>query len=287
MNVGRVRKFTPVVAALLFAACGSPDAGPVADEPPDGTVPQSDAPAAVDGDWVAISGVTDGVTIDLVEGRDVSLTIDGSSIGGTAACNSYGGEAEFGDGTIRVGDVSMTEMGCESPIQEIEQAYLSALTTFTKFAVLDDVLTLSSTVDGAVDEWVFERQVPIRDAALVGTTWVLDTLITGDAASNSPGMDAAFLEFAEDGRLTGSTGCRALEGEWSLQGTTVLIPTLTAIDDPTAGICAPESEALDAAFIAVVLVESGTTAGIDGSRLTLTAPGGDGLSFRAGEPSSG
>jgi hypothetical protein len=57
------------------------------------------------------------------------------------------------------------------------------------------------------------------------------------------------------------------------------VPTLAAIDDPTAGVCSPESEALDGAIIAVV--ESTMTAEIDGNRLTLTAPGGDGLSFVA------
>ncbi len=129
----------------------------------------------------------------------------------------------------------------------------------------------------------FERVEPVVDTALVGVTWVLDTLISGDAASNSAGKDAAFLEFADDGTLIGSTGCRPLEGEWSLDGATIRVPTLSAIDDPAAGACSPESEALDRDIIAVI--ESDTTGQIDGqvdgSRLTLTAPGGDGLSFTA------
>jgi heat shock protein HslJ len=259
--------------ALVAAGCGGDDDSRPAGEP----VPTPGPSSSVDGDWIAISGVTDGATIELVEGRDVTLTIDGSSIGGTAACNGYGGEADFGEGSISVGQVYVNEMGCEAPIHEVEQAYIAALTTATHVVVIDDVLTLSS----GDDEWVFERAAPVADTELVGTTWVLDTLITGDAASNSPGMDAAFLEFSDDGTLIGSTGCRQLEGEWSLQSATIEIPVLSPIDDPAAGVCAPESEALDGVVITVV--ESGVTAEIDGNRLTLTAPGGDGLSFQAGD----
>jgi heat shock protein HslJ len=129
----------------------------------------------------------------------------------------------------------------------------------------------------------FERVEPVDDTELVGSMWVLDTLIIGDTASNSSGMDAAFLEFSADGNLTGSTGCRRLEGEWSLEGATIQIPILSAIDDPTAGVCSPESKSLDGDIIAVI--ESATNAEIEGqiegNRLTLTAPGGYGLSFTA------
>lgn len=279
-----------VAAALVAAGCGdsSDDAGPAGTPVP--TVDDAggdssddasdDAPdETVDGDWVLVSGHLDGEEIALVDGWAVTMSIDGDRIGGTAACNGYGGtvavEDELGlGGPFVVGELSWTEMGCEPEVMELEQRFLAALGRVDSYELAD---TLSLAEAGVGTGLRFERVEPVADTELVGVTWRLDTLITGDTASNSSSMDLAFLEFHEDGTLTGSTSCRRLEGEWVLQGATVQIPTLSAIDDPTAGVCSPESEALDGAIIAVV--ESGMTVEIDGNRLTLTAPGGDGLSF--------
>ena len=250
----------------------------------DGTDDASDA--TVQGDWVLRSGHLDGEEITLVDDWNVTMSIEGDRIGGTAACNSYGGTVEVGDefalgGSFVVGELSWTEMGCEPEVMELEQRFLAALGRVDSYELAD---TLSLAETGVGTGLVFDRVEPVDDAELVGATWRLDTLIQGDTASNSPGMDAAFLTFSDDGTLVGSTGCRRLEGEWMLSGATIQIPILSAIDDPTAGVCAPESEALDGDIISVV--ESGSVVEIDGNRLTLTAPGGDGLSFVA-ESASG
>jgi heat shock protein HslJ len=276
-----------VVGALVASACGDDDpaADPVptpTDTTPDSSSDESsDEDGSIDGGWVLRSGSLDGEQIELVDGRDVTLNLDGDQIGGTAACNGYGGTVAVGDesesgGSFVVGELSWTEMGCETAVMDLEQRFLRALGEVDSYE-LADTLTLTRT--GVGTSLMFERVEPVDDAELVGTTWVLDTLITGDSASNSVGMDAAFLEFSDDGSLAGSTGCRRLEGEWSLDGATIRIPVLSAIDDPTAGVCSPDSDALDGDIVAVI--ESGMTAAIEGNRLTLTAPGGDGLSFTA------
>lgn len=282
-----------VALTLVAAGCGdeSDDAGPAGTPVPtvDDTTDDASGDATdqtVQGDWVLVSGHLDGEEIALVDGWNVTMSIDGDRIGGTAACNSYGGtvaaEGELGlGGPFVVGELSWTEMGCEPEVMELEQQFLAALGRVDSYELAD---TLSLAETGVGTGLRFERVQPVADTELVGTTWRLDTLITGDAASNSRGMDDAFLEFHDDGTLAGSTSCRRLEGEWVLQGATVQVPTLAAIDDPTAGVCSPESESLDGAIIAVV--ESGMMVEIDGNRLTLTAPGGDGLSF-VGESVSG
>lgn len=275
-----------VALTLVAAGCGdeSDDTGPagtpvptVDDSTDDTTDDASDE--TVQGDWVLASGHLDGEEIALVDGWNVTMSIDGDRIGGTAACNSFGGTVAVRDelglgGPFVVGELSWTEMGCEPEVMELEQQFLAALGRVDSYELAD---TLSLAETGVGTGLQFERVEPVADTELVGVTWRLDTLITGDAASNSPGMDDAFIEFHDDGTLAGSTSCRRLEGEWVLQGATVQVPTLAAIDDPTVGVCAPESEALDGAIIAVV--ESGMTVEIVGNRLTLTAPGGDGLSF--------
>lgn len=289
--------------SLVAAGCGDDgdDAGPAGTPVPtvddatrdatdDGTGEGTDdgTDATVQGDWILRGGHLDGEEITLVDDWNVTMSIEGDRIGGTAACNSYGGSVAIGDefalgGSFVVGELSWTEMGCEPEVMELEQRFLAALGRVDSYELAD---TLSLAETGVGTGLRFDRVEPVADTALVGTTWQLDTLIEGDTASNSPGMDAAFLTFSDDGTLVGSTGCRRLEGEWMLSGATIQIPILSAFDDPTAGVCAPESEALDGDIISVV--ESGSVVEIEGNRLTLTAPGGDGLSFVAdGDAASG
>jgi heat shock protein HslJ len=302
MNTSRWLLGPLLAGALVVSGCGDDDpvGEPVpapADTTPTDTTATDSAPPptapgdadddrgddSIDGEWVLRRGSLDGEEIELVEGWDVTLNIAGDQIGGTAACNQYGGTVSVGDeselgGSFEVGELSRTEMACEPAVMELEQRFLAALGEIDSYE-LDDTLSLGRT--GVGTSLMFERVEPVDDTELVGTTWVLDTLITGDTASNSAVMEGAFLEFSDDGTLVGSTGCRRLEGEWSLQGATIQIPILSAIDDPTAGVCSPESEALDGDIIAVV--ESGTTVEVEGDRLTMTAPGGDGLSFTASD----
>lgn len=285
MKLNRLTACLLLPVALVAAGCGGGDDNGAAGEPVPTPAPIDDSEPgdSIDGAWILTSGSLDGAELVLVDGRDVTMNIDGGQIGGTAACNGYGGTLDVGDeselgGSFVVGELGWTEMGCESEVMDLEQRFLAALDGVDSYEL---ATTLSLAREGAQTSLEFEPVVPVDDTELVGTTWVLDTVIIGDAASNWPGMDAAFLKFSDDGTVVGSTGCRALDGEWSLQGATIQIPILTAIDDPTAGACAPESNALDGAFIAVI--ESGMNTEIDGTRLTLTAPGGDGLSFQAGE----
>ena len=280
-----------VAGALVASGCGDDDPvgepvpTPTDTAPPDTTPDDmggdNGSDGSIDGGWVLVRGQLDGEEIELVDGWDVTLNIDGDEIGGTAACNGYGGTVAVGDefdlgGSFVIGELSWTEMGCEPAVMELEQQFLRALGEIDSYELADTLSLAGADVGTSL---TFERVEPVDDTALVGVTWVLDTLITGDTASNSTGVDAAFLEFSDDGMLVGSTGCRRLEGEWSLQGATIEIPILSAIDDPTAGVCSPESQALDGDIISVI--ESGTTAQIEGNRLTLTASGGDGLSFVA------
>jgi heat shock protein HslJ len=158
---------------------------------------------------------------------------------------------------------------------ELEQAFLRGLSAVTSFTIAGGVLTLS----GPTTELVFGELAPVPDSEIVGTTWVLDTMFEGGAASNSPIMSSATLTLAPDGTLTGSTGCRALEGEWLVSGSEILFTSFAAIDDPAAGVCTPEAEALDG-FIVGVLGD-GFTVEVDGSRLTVMAQGNVGLSYTA------
>lgn len=251
---------------------------------PDDGGPGPSDPVVLDGQWNVTGLTVEGDAVELLPDWPVTFHIEGDRVGGTAACNSYGGtatvdpSADGRSGGFAVGEMSVTEMACEpASVMDVEQAFLEAIQLVDTFSATAQGLRLTTESSETFVDLV--AVAPVPDAELTGTTWVLDTYLSGDAASNLPGMEAAFLEFAAEGTLTGSTGCRRLEGEWQLQGATLSIPILSAIDDPTAGVCAPEHDELDRLVIGVV--ESGVSVEIEGQRLTLTAPGGDGLSFRA------
>ncbi len=137
-----------VTAALVLVGCGAADTGPAATSP--------------EGDWIAVSGVSDGSEVVLIDGFAITISIQDDQIVGTAACNRYSGEATIGsDGSFGAGELSWTEIGCEPAVLAVEQSFLASLSDVDHYGVARDVLTLSSESD----EWVFERLDPSDDEA--------------------------------------------------------------------------------------------------------------------------
>jgi heat shock protein HslJ len=192
--------------------------------------------------------------VPIVEGYRITLTLEEDGVGGTAACNLYGGDVEIDGGDWRLGELSWTERGCEPDVMASEQAYLAALTAVDSVARDGEQLVLS----GSGAELRFDELPPVPTAELVSTVWELDTLIEGDAASSVLG-DQATLELRGDGTLEGSTGCRTLTGTYVVSGDEVVATSLAA----------------DA------VIGDGFRAAIDGGRLTLTSEGDLGLGYRA------
>ena len=275
-----------VAAVVFLAACGGDDDADVL--PPVDSTSGSDAPAeepAADsgevpaGSWRAAEGVVDGSEVTLIPGYDVTIEIAGGEIRGTAACNGFGGAVEIdADGTFAVRDLAITEMGCvDDGVMELEQTFVGSLLQFDTWSLDGERLVLSS----GASAWTFVRPEPTPTADLVGTVWVLDTYLSGDAATNASGMESATLTLNADGSLVGSTGCRELAGAWQEEGAAIVVTAFEAFGDPAVD-CLADAEQIDR-WVVNVLGDR-FTAAIDGDRLTLTAPGGDGLSYRAADP---
>ncbi|HVM25283.1 MAG TPA: META domain-containing protein [Candidatus Limnocylindrales bacterium] len=242
-----------LTAAFFLAACG--------------LVNGSGSDAGIDGEWRLSGGSHAGAPLPLVPAAPITMRLDGDEIGGTAACNHYGGNVDIGDGRIGIGSLAVTEMGCDGPVMESEAAYLAALAAVDRFERRGNSLTLS----GEGVELTYAFVPPTPDAALIGPTWLLDGIIEGDAVSSTMG-DPATLELHEDGTLSGTTGCRTFDGRYTVSDDGISVSQLANDDRACPGLEVQDEHVLD-------VIADGFAYEIAGDRLTLTA-GDIGLVYR-------
>jgi heat shock protein HslJ len=243
--------------ALMASACAAP------------AEPGSD-PTGIP--WELESGTVDGAEVPLFDSHPITMTFTDDAVGGTAACNGYGGSYAISESGITFSDLFATEMACiPEAVMESERLYLGALPRVDSFSSARDTLTLS----GEGVELVFRPLPPVPTAELTGAVWVLDSLIDGDAVS-SAGGERATLELYTDGSMLGSTGCRALHGNYSISGAEVQMPEMAA-----EGECPADLQAQDGHVVSVL--GDGFRVAIDGRALTLTSRGGLGLAYHVDE----
>ena len=261
-----------VAFVLLTAACGTEVSNAGTDRlPDDDQASGADDSPSLDGDWLLIDATIDGKALALDPDYDITLLIMASQVSGRAACNGYGGTASIDGTAFSIGDVGQTEMGCEPSVMDLEASYVAALGKVTTAHRTAEALTLTSE---HVD-LVFETIASVPTAELVGTEWLLDSIIEGDAVSSTnSSADQATLVLNADGTFTGTTGCRDLAGEYVVAGGSVQFTSWGA-----EGECPTELVSQDSQVITVL--EGPFTVTIDGGRLTMTAPGGEGLSYTA------
>jgi heat shock protein HslJ len=150
-------------------------------------------PDAAQGDWELTDGTVDGQALQVPAGVRITLSIDGDEVGGNNSCNSYFGRVDTSGGRLSITELGQTEMGCPD-LMDLEAAYMAALQAVTALEVDGDDLHLT----GPEVDLRFARVQPLPTSDLTGTTWTLESLITGDAVS-SVGGDPATLELTEDG----------------------------------------------------------------------------------------
>lgn len=276
--------------ALVLAACGTDSSEPTVTQPPTtvpggtvpggGTVPDAPVPDPVKlagTRWVATKMFIGGAPVPIVP--DARPTVDfegnGRGAGGTTGCNSWGGEVVLGAGTINFGALIQTEMACEEPRMAQEADVIRVLQEATFFILGEGTLTIGR-VGGSSMEFI-DRAVAFGDADLTATQWIADTIITGQAASTLiQGTEVTLLLDVTEGRASGSAGCNSFMGSFESEGTQVTFGPLAA----TKMFCGGEGVMDQEVFVLSVL-SGELQVTIEGDRLTLTAPTGDALGFRA------
>jgi heat shock protein HslJ len=282
MRIHRLLTSLTALAALALSACAGA-AGPTAAGADDG-----DGSASPAGSWV-LADAQPAIQVPADARITLSVEPDGEAwqVGGTSACNSYGGTVTTDGERWRGGEFGMTEMACDLPRMDAESAYIAALLAVDTWARPSaDELVLT----GPDVELRFTALAPVPTADLTGTTWLLDGLTGGtgpDATVSSTVADAddATLHLDIDGTMTASTGCRTFSGEWIETGDEVLLTTFGERDD-SPNVADDGTTTCSAAVVAqedhvLSVLGDGFRAEVEGDRLTLVSRDGLGLTYRA------
>lgn len=258
-----------VAIALVAAACSSDDDDTAATD--DGS---GDAVSAIGaGTWQLTAAVVDGESVELLDTHPVTLAVTDAQVAGTAACNSYSGTVSA-EGDALFEGFAVTEMACDPPAaMDLESTYLTALGQVTTVTADGDVLVLT----GDTVELTFTEEAPMDDAALVGTMWVLESLVAGDDSVSSvlAGMEID-LVLEEGGTIMGTDGCNRFNGSYELDGDVLTVGPLAQ----TRRAC-DQATTTQANQILAVLGQP-MNVSIDGDQLELwLADSGDALVYRA------
>jgi heat shock protein HslJ len=264
---------TVLLIAIVVAACSA--AGPRTGSPGPSNggsgIGNPGGDADPSGSWVLEAGTGPSGAIQIVDGHRITLNIEGDQVGGISACNHYGGTIAIAGDALRISAMSMTEMACaDDGAMEAEAAYLAALATVTRWARAGDTLTLG----GPQAMLTFTLLPPVADEEIVGTSWVLQSLILGDAVSSVLGEEAT-LQLRADGTLSGGTGCRTFEGRYTMTGDEIVFTQLITTDQGCAADVAGQDEHV------LNVLGDGVTATVAGPTLTLISDRNLGLGYRA------
>jgi heat shock protein HslJ len=208
----------------------------------------------------------------LVTGTKLSLWFsDDGRLVANAGCNTVQGPVSTADGKLAVKDLSITDMGCDGPRHAQDDWLVKFLEGSPTWKLDADTLTVSS---GTTTLTMVDRKSAHPDKPLEGTTWRLDSIVDGEAASHQVGMGKAYLTFSR-GQVAGSTGCNSLSGPATVSGDKITFGSIATTRKACLDNLAPVEQAV------VRVLRGGVTYDIESSTLVLRHPNGHALTLTA------
>jgi len=190
--------------------------------------------ASLDGRaFLSTAVTTNGQPFDLVAGTRIRIGFSDGRLSASGGCNTIAGTYRIADGQLLVGDLSTTEIGCD-PDRHAQDEWLAA------FLGSRPTLTLAAgdlqlAAPGA-SITLLDREVADPDLALVGPTWTVVSVISGDAVSSVMEGVVATIAFGADGQVGFNTACNAGGGRFSATADALrfsdLVMTEMACDGP-------------------------------------------------------
>ena len=244
-----------MVLAVILAACGA-----------------SVSPPTLEGrEFLSTSVLDSGRERPLVAGTRMRLSFQDGRLGASAGCNLMGGEYRLDGGRLVLAAAAMTEMGCDPERHAQDDWLFRLLSARPAVALAGDELRLDA---GDIVIRLIDREVAEPDLPLVGPTWTVEAIVSGDVVSSVPGGVVATLRFGPDGRVEIDTACnqggaRVASDERSLRFEDISL---------TKRACPGPAGEMEAAMLAVL--RSGPLAySVDAQTLELGG-GGQGLILR-------
>jgi heat shock protein HslJ len=222
-------------------------------------------PLGLQGRTFLSTSVTDGgQPRSLVAGTVIRLTFgsDGN-LGASAGCNMFGATYKVDGGVLRVEGGAMTEMGCDADRMDQDQWVFAFLTSGPTVSLTGNDLVLRSA---EVVIRLVDREIAEPDLALVGPTWTVVSIVSGDAVSSVPAGAVATLVIGADGRFALEAGCNSGGGTYTVDGASIRFTDIAT----TKKACQGAAGDLETAVLGVLRAESLTFA-IDASTLSLRA----------------
>jgi heat shock protein HslJ len=140
------------------------------------------------------------------------------SVSGSASCNNYTTSYSVDGDSISFGEaIASTRKLCAEPVNEQEQAYFTVLNEAVRFEIEDEeTLTLSDGDGNALVAYMAQSQ------ALEGSSWDVISYNNGRGGVTSVIIGTEITaDFAEDGQLSGSSGCNTYTAPYESEGENV------------------------------------------------------------------
>jgi heat shock protein HslJ len=212
----------------------------------------------------AVSGHT------LVRGTRITLTFDDKTLSANAGCNSLSGSYRVDGDRLVADQLGGTDMGCDPPRHAQDEWVAQLLQSKPVLAGGADTITLRS---GTTTLTLRDREVVHPDKPLLGTTWVVDTIIEHDVASSVPAGTPSTILLPSRTRIEVYDGCNRTSGAVEVGDR-----SLTVVDLPES----VRTNCQGPAGVVFASVLRGTVQfTIEGDRLTLTGPQGRGFGLHA------
>jgi heat shock protein HslJ len=196
----------------------------------------------------------------LVAGSRIRIAFRDGQLAASGGCNSMSGPYRIDGDHLVAGSLATTEMACDEPLMA-QDTWLAGLLAGATIALDGDTLVLAK---GSFRLTMDDREIADPDRPLLGTRWVLDGLVSGDAVSSVPVGVTAALTFS-DGRVNVEAGCNGGGGTAEVGDTTIAFGPVAL----TKMACAPDAMAVEGVVAAVLFGE--VTYTIEAGSLTLDA----------------
>ncbi|MGB3708094.1 META domain-containing protein [Gordonia sp. (in: high G+C Gram-positive bacteria)] len=200
----------------------------------------------------------------LVLGFTENATDKTTNLHANAGCNGLGGTVTFDGDAMTASNLFGTMMACPPPREHTDKWVSDLLADPVTWALQGTTLTLSRGDQRVV---LVERE----NRPVVGTRWQVTALVTKQAVTRSVALEEAkpHFEIAEDGAMSGNTGCNSMHGTAK---TATTDPTSEEIEfsriATTRMACPPDAMEIEQTVLAAL--QGKATVTVEGDEMKLT-----------------